>query len=862
MVNRKGLGQANILRTNNNTSTGYGIAYADEVSGHRTVANLTALYALNDWQLSASGDNTDNDAIGQLWYVVNADGNGNGCYYQLKDWSKRNEAAGWSIADYTTKAELQDKIDNIATADEEDITTEGDTPQTQVLKLKDRAYDSLNASGKGYKILRKNWQSINGERKNVLTQEMINEPNTIYEIRYDFDLNGAEITVPENCVLKFNGGHLKYKDIIVSTDTLCGKEIGMIPNTDDQGISASNYKKLVNFINLGFHIIIDDVYYIYTTSDIITADNLIITGKGSISKLFCKNFGNGVFVIKNNIDTISIKDITIDTDVPLARANIFVNIKQSGPLFIKNVNIENCSSRNIRIFSYFGEDIDMSTGNTGIHSINVRNCNINETVMYFVASDVPIDYIHIEGVKVTNLYGTLFSLATTNGYTNQSSGFCDKLIINDCFVENTYIFEDEVAYLSFVVAEFKNIYYYNNTVKNIISTNPKTVAYDAYLTCSNLWYYNNVVENILCADEHYGDIFKCKMIVNENQSSLRYICDNYYRVNKDYLEKKGVDYLFVNSVGNLQTCVDFFYFNNNIIQIPSPYKLSPGNFINSKYAEFCNNSIIAPICNDKGTSFIMVSEKSLNSEYEIIVKGNTIKSLINEANSDKYGTIIRGFLNQQSDIAKTILIENNTIEGVNIDKSNDRKFNTKNINIKNNTLIHPSSNSNILRFVNGTLIIDKSTVINSILESDVTLNGMLKFPDGVKYAQVKFEVENKIHKFFINLNDENNKFIVLSEDTIWKSNSNIYIHISGLQLFLTTSGIGIAYNKDTVYIKKLSIIFSDTEGDHILLLKGTTTNRPILSLEKAGFQYYDTTLKKYIVWNGTEWTNMDGSSLV
>ena len=462
MVNRKGLGQANILRTNNNTSTGYGIAYADEVSGHRTVANLTALYALNDWQLSASGDNTDNDAIGQLWYVVNADGNGNGCYYQLKDWSKRNEAAGWSIADYTTKAELQDKIDNIATADEEDITTEGDTPQTQVLKLKDRAYDSLNASGKGYKILRKNWQSINGERKNVLTQEMINEPNTIYEIRYDFDLNGAEITVPENCVLKFNGGHLKYKDIIVSTDTLCGKEIGMIPNTDDQGISASNYKKLVNFINLGFHIIIDDVYYIYTTSDIITADNLIITGKGSISKLFCKNFGNGVFVIKNNIDTISIKDITIDTDVPLARANIFVNIKQSGPLFIKNVNIENCSSRNIRIFSYFGEDIDMSTGNTGIHSINVRNCNINETVMYFVASDVPIDYIHIEGVKVTNLYGTLFSLATTNGYTNQSSGFCDKLIINDCFVENTYIFEDEVAYLSFVVAEFKNIYYYNN----------------------------------------------------------------------------------------------------------------------------------------------------------------------------------------------------------------------------------------------------------------------------------------------------------------------------------------------------------------------------------------------------------------
>ena len=64
MVNRKGLGQANILRTNNNTSTGYGVAYADEVSGHRTVGRLADLYALHDWQLSASGDNTNSDAIG------------------------------------------------------------------------------------------------------------------------------------------------------------------------------------------------------------------------------------------------------------------------------------------------------------------------------------------------------------------------------------------------------------------------------------------------------------------------------------------------------------------------------------------------------------------------------------------------------------------------------------------------------------------------------------------------------------------------------------------------------------------------------------------------------------------------------
>ena len=94
---KDGLAQANTLRSNNISQSGYGIVYADEISGHRTVGTLACLYALHDWQLSASGDNTGNDAIGQLWYVVDADGNGNGELYQLKDWEKRNSAGGWKV---------------------------------------------------------------------------------------------------------------------------------------------------------------------------------------------------------------------------------------------------------------------------------------------------------------------------------------------------------------------------------------------------------------------------------------------------------------------------------------------------------------------------------------------------------------------------------------------------------------------------------------------------------------------------------------------------------------------------------------------------------------------------------------------
>lgn len=88
--------------------------------------------------------------------------------------------------------------------DEEDIQSVSDGTGGQVLKFNNRYYNPSNFSGKGYKILRKN--IVDG--KNVLTQDMINEANTVYEIRYDYDLNGEEITIPEECILKFEGGSL------------------------------------------------------------------------------------------------------------------------------------------------------------------------------------------------------------------------------------------------------------------------------------------------------------------------------------------------------------------------------------------------------------------------------------------------------------------------------------------------------------------------------------------------------------------------------------------------------------------------------------------------------------------------------
>lgn len=64
--------------------------------------------------------------------------------------------------------------------------------------------------------------STKREFRNILISNMINQPNTIYEIRYDFNLDGKTIIIPNNCILyftsgKFYNGSISMDNTIVST---------------------------------------------------------------------------------------------------------------------------------------------------------------------------------------------------------------------------------------------------------------------------------------------------------------------------------------------------------------------------------------------------------------------------------------------------------------------------------------------------------------------------------------------------------------------------------------------------------------------------------------------------------------------
>lgn len=95
-----------------------------------------------------------------------------------------------SIADYTYSSDAV-IIETGSEPDNEDITID---PNNR-LKFADRA---VAANQKGYVIL----------RKNKTFAEQVTGANTIYEIRYDFDLGGSTVSIPSGCVFRFVGGSI------------------------------------------------------------------------------------------------------------------------------------------------------------------------------------------------------------------------------------------------------------------------------------------------------------------------------------------------------------------------------------------------------------------------------------------------------------------------------------------------------------------------------------------------------------------------------------------------------------------------------------------------------------------------------
>lgn len=102
--------------------------------------------------------------------------------------------------------------------DEEDLTIKILSNKGEVIKFKDKEYKQGQFTGLGRVYLRRNMVG----QINLLEQHMINKPNTIYIVQYDYCLDNKTITIPANSTLLFTGGSFNRGTIILDNTKING----------------------------------------------------------------------------------------------------------------------------------------------------------------------------------------------------------------------------------------------------------------------------------------------------------------------------------------------------------------------------------------------------------------------------------------------------------------------------------------------------------------------------------------------------------------------------------------------------------------------------------------------------------------
>lgn len=226
-----------------------------------------------------------------LQYDYNLNGNTvtipEGCILDMRGGSVTNGTINCvdTIIISTDASKLDVTLTGTYRFDSEKLVT-SNTEDINIIQSVDRKSHTISAmladrdttNGMGYVIL----------RKDKSFEEQVTQENTIYEIRYDFNIAGQTITIPSNCIIELNGGSIE-NGIINYDYTIINGDISKLNVTNTGVFFTNSYVKHHSFIYAnGLKEGVDNkssnTSYLQNLID--TYDNVVIpTGKYYIGKI-------------------------------------------------------------------------------------------------------------------------------------------------------------------------------------------------------------------------------------------------------------------------------------------------------------------------------------------------------------------------------------------------------------------------------------------------------------------------------------------------------------------------------------------------------------------------------------------------
>lgn len=787
----------------------------------------------------------------------------------------------WNKAQILSESQKQQIRNNIGVSvdDNEDIQSVNGT-----LKFADRAYTATTSSvqgNMGYKIL----------RKGSTFASQVTTANTIYEIRYDYDLNGQTVTLPAGCVLKFNGGKLVNGtingDVNVEGEylstlnaqvfvggvnfNLCQDDaaintsfIGMIPN--DSTAAAYNMGLLLKIINSGKNVNVDDVYYIAYTNKISLSRELVICGQTSNAGfIFNTTFTNNSLFGLNSGSSLKLCSLSL----MIANTYMFIANNTQIDYVINSVDIQNCKIEGQFRLQITGADIDYSQTQFGIKKFIFINNTVRVPISFIILTDnVIIDRFVISDNIVTDMSFTFCHLGSTN--ENTYSGQNLHTYSAPLYVERNKVLgaiTDTNGYNTFLIAETNTVFYRGNQVENILNVG-SGVSYDAYASPTNYYCEGNYFKNIATipksgtAKETPDEVGKSK-----GSGNIRYFNNNIwiqdYDEIRDILSESYSEYSSMDdSVYESLSYVTIFRYtgaqekvtftNNKVIINAGKIKNNPSSTASLGVVRIENNvfdcpidgPILAPQDNTsvyiENNEFLQPSSIGyyvLASTYTLDmlrIKGNVFNGVCGYSAVQNY---------TKYDISDNTFIGNLDYQShLRLPKATDDGYIETEVALTTDMSIYPNNRSKV--------VMHYTTATRFIVE----------LQSGYTYIKHTILYDNVVLKeFYIerngdtcNVYDEN---LILEKAVT--ANWQIYYSDDNFKIYVQTNCRTIIAKVNATYCEIRSEILNALPTK--TFPTGLTANRP--ANVAIGYQYFDTTLGKPIYYNGTSWVDATGAAV-
>lgn len=691
--------------------------------------------------------------------------------------------------------------------DEEDLTVKDNN-----LKFNNKSYVPNSQSGLGRNYVRKNISNS----INVFNQDLINQSDTIYHIQYDYNLQGQTITLPANVVLNFEGGSFSNGSLVFNNTKIITNRSGIFNSIQVSGIIQNNtillswwsnveYGELLNnLIASNDYITIDKDIEITTPINIQKGCTIVSDLKNIISLTDNNSYIAGINITSGNVTINNIHLLLNDLDVKGIYAH------GSSEAYIGNININNVD------VSHFGSKsgIDFEY----VENSQISKCKVFDSTAYNGSVSLGAIYavyssnIRVESCDVYNVH--------PKGINFHRSQNC---IATNCFVTDT----TSIYAIGIYTQESDHVVYDNCIVTRAKGSGCKISSKSNNVIVKNCSFIDISGGYAIAMQGSSNSIFENCYI----ETSTTILVDAHPDANGSDAYNNSISGCTFKCTGTQPYLFD----------VRQGASKTGGGMYNNILVRIENNTII----ND-GYSIIFNAGCS-----ELYINNNIINNPIN---------CVRSYLLDSFEF-------NNNIVNYSSAKSGDIYIilltgNQKNRNIivRNNTINANQVTSNIQAFyfsgIEQTLEVSNNKLFGSF-KGGFNLSG-----DNVIVTDNEMQ---GITGFL--------PVIITNTTTVKATGNRIKNCDSAFNSIDITSVSGIFTNNKAENSGKFVAAFSKSlqsvvanNNDNINFINyptiGTTANRPTLSSTNKGFQYYDITINKPMWWNGSNWVDGTGTTVI